>query len=312
MALSQLCFSSRGQEFFASLLLILWLAVSCVFLALFLLRYMRAVRVLLQQAIPSRKGEQLLQQIQKQFPRKITVSVLLCSGVKAPMGLGLFHQMILLPCAKYSQEELRNILLHEYTHFHAGDLWIRFFLCLFQGLFWWNPAVYLLQNDVEELLELRCDLHVTENMSVREKAAYLDVVLKAVKQADGIRTSGDLRSFVPLGGGRGRRSLLVERFHLVMEPSVQKRKSRCCITWVLAVALLVVSYSFIPQAAAARPDDQAPEWTIAIGAVGETTMETRFLVTQLSQEQVLQLAQETGWEVAFQEGALQTSLSEEE
>ena len=76
---------------------------------------------------------------------------------------------------------------------------------------------------------------------------------------------------------------------------------------MLVGALLAVSYSFVPQAAAARADDQSPEWTIAIGAAGENTNGKGFLVTQLSQEQVLQWVQETGCEVAFQHGVLQAS-----
>ena len=149
-------------------------------------------------------------------------------------------------------------------------------------------------------------------MSVQEKPAYLEVILQAVKQASGGKASNGLRPCTPLGGGRGKRSFLAERFCFVMEESVPKKKAKGWILGVLVGALLVASYSFVPQAEAPRPDDQSPEWTIAIGAAGETAKGTGFLVTRLSQEQVLQWEQETGYEVVFQEGVLRASLPKEE
>ena len=310
--LPQLRVSSGIQHQFLFLLLTLWFAVAGVLIALFLFRYNRDVCSLLRHTEPSLEGERLLLEIQQRYSRKTAVSVLVCPAVKSPMGVGLFHRRILLPCAEYRQEELRYILLHEYTHFRAGDLWIRFLLCVFQCLFWWNPTVCLLQKDVEELLEIRCDLHVTESLSVQEKTAYLEVILQAVKQASGGKASNGLRPCTPLGGGRGKRSFLAERFCFVMEESVPKKKAKGWILGVLVGALLVASYSFVPQAEAPRPDDQSPEWTIAIGAAGETAKGTGFLVTRLSQEQVLQWEQETGYEVVFQEGVLRASLPKEE
>ena len=209
--LAQLHVSSGIQHQFMPLLLTLWFAVAGVLMVLFLFRYNRAVHSLFRHAVPSLEGERLLQRLQQQYSRKTAVSVFLCPGVKIPMGAGLFHRRILLPC-------------------------------------------------------------------------------------------------VPLGGGRRKPSFLMERFHWVMEESVPKKKAKGWILGVLVGALLAVSYFLVPQAATARADDQSPEWTIAIGAAGENTKDKGFLVTQLSQEQVLQWAQETGWEVAFQDGVLESSL----
>ena len=168
------------------------------------------------------------------------LQVLYCPEVSVPLGVGLFRKRIFLPREDYSQEELSVILRHESTHFQKGDLWIKFLLCVFCCLFWWNPAVYLLQKDVEQLLELRCDASVTRNLTKAEKNAYLTVLLNAVKHA--ASREDNTLSFVGAQLFSTRRhSSLAERFREVMAKPTPQKKGRVCASVFLVTVLLAAS-----------------------------------------------------------------------
>ena len=148
----------------------LWGCPAAVLLAVFWVRYLRGVRNLSKLSCSCLIAEEVLSHIQKEQSGPRSIQVLSCPGVKIPVGAGLLRKRIVLPKRDYSQEELSYILQHEYTHFCNGDLWIKFITCVFRCVFWWNPAAYLFQRDVAQLLELRCDRAVTCGLSKEEKA----------------------------------------------------------------------------------------------------------------------------------------------
>lgn len=50
-------------------------------------------------------------------------------------------------------------------------------------IFWWNPLTYYFRNELENLLEIRCDNSVAKNMNDTEKLSYLKVILDVAKHA---------------------------------------------------------------------------------------------------------------------------------
>lgn len=73
---------------------------------------------------------------------------------------------------------------HEMTHIAGHDAWLRFAFLMFRCLFWWNPLVHLAQKSLADILELRCDKTVLNNMGTEERAAYVGAMRRAMAQAD--------------------------------------------------------------------------------------------------------------------------------
>lgn len=175
--------SPEGTPLWICGILFLWGCPAAVLLVVFWARYLRGVQRLSKRGRGCPVAEDVLGRIQASYSRPWKMQVLVCPEVKIPLGVGLFRKWIVLPQGDYSREELFYILRHEYTHFRKGDLWIKFLVCVFCCVFWWNPAAYLLQKDVSQLLEFRCDQAVTCELSKERKAAYLSVLLDTVKRA---------------------------------------------------------------------------------------------------------------------------------
>lgn len=46
---------------------------------------------------------------------------------------------------------------HEIAHYYNGDLILKLILSLFTAIYWWNPFIYLLQNQITKILEINVD-----------------------------------------------------------------------------------------------------------------------------------------------------------
>lgn len=103
--------------------------------------------------------------------------------INVPMEVGIFRKSILLPDEPYTDSELYYILKHEYTHFQNKDLLIKILIYIYWCLFWWNPAIYLLKNDLSQILEIKCDLDVIDHMGNEHRVEYLTTIVTMLKNA---------------------------------------------------------------------------------------------------------------------------------
>jgi len=178
--LAESCGSIAGREFsILDILLWIWFFVSGVCLVHWMFSYCRDMhhfgrfrnnRNLL--------GEEVLKVVQKETGRKMKIHLMVYPTLDGPKSIGLFKRIILLPAKDYSNEELFSVLVHEYAHFLNHDLWIKFLAKLFQCLFWWNPLIILLQHDLSQILEIKCDFTVRQVFSKFKKTAYMQTLIR--------------------------------------------------------------------------------------------------------------------------------------
>lgn len=163
---------------------ITWILVSCVFLCRYARQYYSVLHNIRQYADPwDAHTEQLLQDMQAQSNRNFYIDGYRIKNLHSPFGLGVFHKIIVLPDEAYSDEQLQYILLHEYTHFLHHDTLLKTLVEIFCILFWWNPVVYLLRRDLEQIVELRCDASVSKRLSKQQRAEYLRTILSTLERA---------------------------------------------------------------------------------------------------------------------------------
>lgn len=235
------------------LLLLLWVIGAIFLLTRFFLRYIgekRRIDRLFKQK--NQAIQDLLDMLRKD--KKIHIQVLCCPNLSTPCGIGLFRRQILLPSQEYTEEELFHILRHELQHFQTHDLLVKWMIRVFQCLFWWNPLVYLLGKDMDQVLEIKCDLSVVKNYSRQETLAYMRTIKSQLEQA--IHTE----KIVPVASaslvGNFAMSNVEERFLYLAEslkPNQRKELPKPAFA-VLFAALIMASYSFVLQSSYEAPE----------------------------------------------------------
>lgn len=245
----------EGAFLVSDLLLLVWAVGSILLFAQFLIRYHRGKRDI--DRLPKQENQvlqKILDELQRGNKRRIPIQVLCCSGLSTPCGIGLLRRQILLPSQEYTEEELFHILRHELQHFQTHDLLVKWMIRVFQCLFWWNPLVYLLGKDMDQVLEIKCDLSVVKNYSRQETLAYMRTIKNQLEQA--IHTE----KIVPVASaslvGNFAMSNIEERFLYLAEslkPNQRKELPKPAFA-VLFVALIMASYSFVLQSSYEVPE----------------------------------------------------------
>ncbi len=112
------------------------------------------------------------------------VKIIQSEEIIIPMITGFFKPVICLPKVQYSDNELRNILLHEWTHFLHKDALVKLSMYLVSSVFWWNPFVHILKRELNHILEIQCDLSITSQMNKQSRIRYLESIIKVIRAAN--------------------------------------------------------------------------------------------------------------------------------
>ena len=235
-----------------------WLLGFCELLFRYIRQYRKAIYSVKNYAEPwDERTNALLEQVQWQTRRKITVQGYTALNIESAFGMGVLHKRIILPDRDYTETELRYVLLHEYTHFLNHDTLVKLLVTLFCMIFWWNPVVYLLQKDLEQNLEIKCDLSVARTLCSKERAEYLRTILALMKQSD-------RKHRIPFAAAAlfktDADAAIKERFETVMAYSANRRnRAASAVFTSVFTVLLIASYTVLPQPQFAAPKSTEPQ-----------------------------------------------------
>lgn len=107
------------------------------------------------------------------------VRLCICDRIEVPVAVGLFDSMILIPqhlLETLSQEEIDQIMLHELAHLRRADDWTNGVQRVIQALFFFNPAVLFIAQQLDVEREVACDDWVVHQ--TREVRPYATCLTK--------------------------------------------------------------------------------------------------------------------------------------
>lgn len=225
----------------------IWFSIGGYKILQFIHQYCRVIKIVdSSDEINSLQINDVLQNIEKRFKRKISINLFESSAVEVPMAVGIIKKRIIIPKREYTDNQIYNILLHEMTHFHNHDLHIKFLGKICCCIFWWNPLSYLIFKDMNQFLEIKCDLYAVRFMSNFEKADYLRTIVSVMQNVNKKNYAPNY-SIATLDGGALEKDIL-ERFTIISSSGDIKRvkNSKIIVIMICFVFLNVVSYNFIP------------------------------------------------------------------
>lgn len=217
------------------ILALVWFLMSIIFFTRFFQKNRRFQKVLrIVPEIHSPVLEEAIQLLQhkRRHPAVFRFYQLPTQGT--PFITGLFRPKIYLPDGKFTNEELRSIVLHEAMHYYRHDLWLKLLTEMLCILFWWNPLLYYLRKILYDLMELQTDAELIKYCSVSERADYASCLIKITRMAARPTYT------VQLGLCDTRHSLLERRVRLLLQSSHKKPvtlKVRI-LSWLLPMGLV--------------------------------------------------------------------------
>lgn len=230
----------------AGLMLSIWLSVTVVLSLKFTLGYFRMVSEINKlETSQNLQINNALEKVLDDLGKSMNITVLTSSAIETPIGMGVFKKIIILPRRASSEQDLYYILLHEITHFINKDIPFKILVQFFCFIFWWNPIVYLFRTDLDQVLEIKCDLSVTEGMAGQEKAQYLTAIANVLRGQKNQNIFGlGIVSLV----GKNTESSMLERFKIISDCKKQASKRSMKLLWgLIFTSVILLSYSVVLQ-----------------------------------------------------------------
>jgi len=165
-------------------LLVVSAAVSLAMLGWLMARWWQITR-LVRRAERSERLAGLAGEAQKSLGVKLNVPVKLTAQAMSPAVCGLFRPAILIPEAlaeNFTDEQMRTVLLHEFSHLRRRDVWVNFLQSLLQIGYWWHPLVWVANARIRRVREEAVDDAVM--LALRDEAdEYAPTLLEVAKLA---------------------------------------------------------------------------------------------------------------------------------
>lgn len=156
-----------------SLFLMIWLGGALLYAAFHLANWQRFSRAVKSGSRPTDKAaEGTYSDLAAQMGIQRPPVLCYCTGMGAPMVLGVFRPRILLPEGVRDGEPLEMVLRHELIHYRSGDLPLKCLAMAVCILHWWNPLAHLPSKFLEVDCELACDESLALSMDPGQRKRY--------------------------------------------------------------------------------------------------------------------------------------------
>lgn len=101
--------------------------------------------------------------------------------ITSPFIFGIFRPIIVIPNMRCTDIEWYYILKHEIVHLYNNDLKIKLICEFIRTVYWWNPYMRILIENITEALELRTDIKVVNQLDDLQKIDYMECLIKIAK-----------------------------------------------------------------------------------------------------------------------------------
>ena len=185
------------------------------------------------------------------------VPVYACPNIAIPMVYGLFRPMILFPEAmltRFSDAQLRWVLLHELAHIRRRDLQTAFVQRLAVILHFYNPVVWVASYFMNHLRESACDDMALAADTTIPRKTIGDALLRIVEHS--AVTDADL----PMHGSLGAWDFAGSVRHRLVRLLDQKRMLHTK-TGVVSMTLMILTTILLVPHWQAMPTPTAPQVT---------------------------------------------------
>jgi WD40 repeat protein/beta-lactamase regulating signal transducer with metallopeptidase domain len=250
VATQQGAYVPRSPADCASLLAVIWLTGSVVWLLWAARRVLRFGRLLEESRPAPASLQELARRLAGRLGLKRCPPVRLLPGPLPLLVWAVGRPVVFFPARlliRLGEEEQAALLLHELAHIRRRDHWVRWLEVIVLALYWWYPLAWWARRQMQEREEECCDAWVVSESNPRTYALAILAAVDFLAEA--------CLPLPAVASGLGGREILKRRLTLIMTQETPRSLSRLAWAALLAlVALLPVAPSLAQRET--RPADQ--------------------------------------------------------
>lgn len=102
--------------------------------------------------------------------------------IYSSMAIGIIKPFVVIPEIQLqNKENLKYIFLHELTHIKRYDTIYKWIVQILVCIHWFNPILYFVKKDINDLCELSCDEQVIKKFDENERVDYGNTLLHSIE-----------------------------------------------------------------------------------------------------------------------------------
>lgn len=159
---------------------IFWGAIVCAMILSYMLTYCFFVFKIRDKIYENSNIVQILKKAKEKLNLKTNITVVKQDIIKMPALFGVFNPRILINdnVLNLSNEEIEYVFLHELSHYKRKDNLFNILITFLKCIYFFNPLIYILLNNVKDDLELATDEMAMENESQETQKQYSKTLVK--------------------------------------------------------------------------------------------------------------------------------------
>ncbi len=221
-----------------NLLLYVWIFIASISLCRIIFRHWKLMSIIT--LVPHTKNEEILMILSESciIDRLKVIQLDMNTG---PFVTGFRNPTIVLPC-NLSAYEIKFTLLHELEHLRCHHMFIKLCTEIVTAIYWWNPIVWFLRNEIICALEIQADTGVIEKLPDNVVIEYLDTLVKISKLSNSKQDINPALSFALSG------NTIVYRVHTALEFGCSMKNKKIsvlgCLSMILSMSILLASFMY--------------------------------------------------------------------
>ena len=211
---------------------LIWIIVAIVLFVRKITIYQSFVRYIKAGRTPVTDFENLEQfgKIVEQINIRGTVGFYTNNLISTPLLIGFFRPYIVLPTLDISESDFRYTVLHELNHYRRGDMFYKWLVQFTMCLHWFNPFVYIMNEEINNACEFACDESVIKDLDYQGMRAYGNTLLNSLGMG------GEYKSSISAVTLNENTKILKQRLDMLM---CFKKKSKYAVVTTLFATILL-------------------------------------------------------------------------
>jgi beta-lactamase regulating signal transducer with metallopeptidase domain/Tol biopolymer transport system component len=164
----------------------LWLTGVIILAAYILIGAFRLWQaVISERPVTNQQTLDLLEDCKMQMKIRTLIGLVVTDKASSPALFGFVQPRILLPqglLETLSTDDLQHIFLHELAHLKRRDIYVAWFICLFQVLHWFNPLIWFALRRMRADQEMAADALVLTTTGTKESRRYGQTIVSLLEQ----------------------------------------------------------------------------------------------------------------------------------
>lgn len=218
----------------------IWISILSIMFIYYLAVYKLSIYKLKLKKAKNQEIEEVINSIKLKMKIKTNIDYAFSDNIIAPISIGIFKKKIIIPGQSFETKDYDYMLKHEIFHIKNKDIEYKFLLLILNCIYWFNPIIYFLINQINEMLELNCDYNILENESMEYRAGYGKFLLDLIE-----KNCNKQNKFVT-NFASSRRSVM-ERFKNILNQNQNKRTLIISIILIVIIAISVLLVIFMPN-----------------------------------------------------------------